>query len=128
MSHTAPVKRVLFVCRLNRHRSATAERIFCKRKDLDVRSAGTEEDALVRVNTRMIEWADVILAMDQQQVEALRRMFPSHPALDRVVSLDIPDEFLFLQPQLVELLNQRVSKQLSLADLPPKGGSHKSSS
>ena len=112
MPHTAPAKRVLFVCRLNRHRSATAERIFCKRKDLDVRSAGTEEDARVRVNTRMIEWADVILAMDQLQVEALRRMFPSNPALERIVCLDIPDEFVFLQPALVEMLNERVPRHL----------------
>ena len=112
MSHTAQAKRVLFVCRLNRHRSATAERIFCKRNDLDVRSAGTEGDALVQVNARMIEWADIIFAMDLLQVEALRRMFPAHPALERVVCLDIPDEFVFLQPTLVEMLNEKVPRHL----------------
>jgi predicted protein tyrosine phosphatase len=112
MPHTAPAKRVLFVCRLNRHRSATAERIFCKRKDLDVRSAGTEDDALVRVNARMIEWADVIFAMDPMQVEALRRLFPAHPALDRVVCLDIEDVYSFLEPRLVQLLEQRVGLHL----------------
>jgi predicted protein tyrosine phosphatase len=112
MPHTAPAKRVLFVCRLNRHRSATAERIFCKRKDLEVRSAGTEEDALVRVNARMIEWADVIFAMDPMQVEALRRLFPAHPALERVVCLDIEDVYSFLQPQLVKLLEEKVEQHL----------------
>jgi predicted protein tyrosine phosphatase len=112
MPHTAPAKRVLFVCRLNRHRSATAERIFCKRRDLDVRSAGTEEDALARVNARMIEWADVIFAMDPMQVEALRRLFPAHPALERVVCLDIEDVYSFLQPQLVELLQQKIPQYL----------------
>ena len=112
MSHTVPAKRVLFVCRLNRHRSATAERIFCKRNDLDVRSAGTEEDALVRVNARMLDWADVIFAMDPMQVEALRRMFPAHPALERVICLDIPDEFVFLQPALVEMLQQKLAQHL----------------
>jgi len=112
MPHTEPAKRVLFVCRLNRHRSATAERIFCKRKDLDVRSAGTDEDAMVRVNARMLEWADIIFAMDPRQVEALRRMFPAHPALERIVCLDIPDEFVFLQSQLVEMLQQKVTQHL----------------
>ena len=112
MPHTAPAKRVLFVCRLNRHRSATAERIFCKRQDLDVRSAGTEEDALVRVNARMLEWADIIFAMDPLQVEALRRMFPAHPALERVVCLDIEDVYTFLEPRLVQLLQQRVPQYL----------------
>jgi predicted protein tyrosine phosphatase len=112
MPHTAPAKRVLFVCRLNRHRSATAERIFCKRQDLDVRSAGTEEDALVQVNARMLEWADIIFAMDPLQVEALRRMFPVHPALERVVCLDIEDVYTFLEPRLVQLLQQRVPQYL----------------
>ena len=112
MPHPAPAKRVLFVCRLNRHRSATAERIFSKRKDLDVRSAGTEADAMVRVNARMIEWADIIFAMDPMQVEALRRMFPTHPGLERVVCLDIPDEFVFLQPKLVEMLQLKVAQHL----------------
>jgi len=112
MPHTKPAKRVLFICRLNRYRSATAERIFCKRKDLDVRSAGTEDDALVRVNARMLEWADIIFAMDPLQVEALRLMFPAHPALDRVVCLDIEDVYSFLQPQLVELLRQKVPQYL----------------
>ncbi len=112
MPHTAAAKRVLFLCRLNRHRSATAERIFCKRHDLDVRSAGTEEDALVRVNARMLEWAEVIFVMDPMQLESLRRMFPSHPVLDRVICLDIPDVFVFLQPKLVELLQEKVQKHL----------------
>jgi predicted protein tyrosine phosphatase len=116
MPHTAPVRRVLFICRLNQSRSATAERIFCKRKDLDVRSAGTEEDARVRVNARMLEWADVIFTMDELQLESLRRMFPGHPALDRVICLDIADEYGFLDPRLVELLEARVPAHLSRGD------------
>jgi predicted protein tyrosine phosphatase len=106
------VRRVLFVCRLNRHRSATAERIFCKRPELEVRSAGTAEDALVRVNERMLEWADLIFAMDDDQRAALRRHFPSHPALDKLICLDIPDEFTCLDPTLVTLLEPRVAPHL----------------
>jgi predicted protein tyrosine phosphatase len=109
---TPPV-RVLFVCRLNRHRSATAERLFCKRPDLDVRSAGTSEDAMVRVNDRMLEWADVIFAMDDEERNNLKRMFPDHPALARVACLDIPDVFPFNDPELVRLLEERVQTQLS---------------
>ena len=112
MSHPAAHKHVLFVCRLNRHRSATAERIFCKRKDLDVRSAGTDADAMVRVNKRMLDWAHVIFAMDQIQVDALRQMFPDHPALERVVCLDIEDVYVFLEPRLVKLLQEMVPQYL----------------
>jgi predicted protein tyrosine phosphatase len=114
LSHapSRPARRVLFICRVNRHRSATAERLFCKRHDLEVRSAGTSEDALVRVNKRMLEWADVVFTMDDQQRAALERMFPSHPVLDRLICLNIPDDFTFLDPTLITLLEERVKVHL----------------
>jgi predicted protein tyrosine phosphatase len=103
---------VLFLCRHNRMRSATAERVFCKRSDLEVRSAGTSADALARVNERMLDWADVIFIMDDEQRRSLRRQFAGHPAIDRVICLDIPDDFTFLQPELVALLETRVTPHL----------------
>jgi predicted protein tyrosine phosphatase len=107
-------RRVLFVCRQNRKRSATAERLFCKREDLDVRSAGTAADALVRVNVHMLEWADVIFIMDEDQRRWLETAFEDHAALANVICLDIPDTFEFLQPELVALLEARVAGHLRL--------------
>ena len=104
--------RVLFICRYNRMRSPTAERVFCKRPDLDVRSAGTSTDALARVNTRMLDWADLIFIMDDEQRRSLQRRFAGHPALERLICLDIPDDFSFLQPELVDLLEERATPHL----------------
>jgi predicted protein tyrosine phosphatase len=115
MTEAPALRRILFVCYQNRRRSATAERLFCKRDGLDVRSAGIGPDALVRVNARMIEWADAIFVMEEAHSRALERMFPAHAALKRVVSLDIPDEYDFLDPELVDLLNSRVTRHLQLA-------------
>ena len=112
MSEATP-RRVLFVCRQNRRRSATAERIFCKRADLDVRSAGTSADALVRVNANMLDWADVVFVMDDDQRRWLRSTFEAHPALAKIVCLDIPDVFTFLQPELVQMLHERVETHLN---------------
>ncbi|NUR54997.1 MAG: phosphotyrosine protein phosphatase, partial [Acidobacteria bacterium] len=67
--------RVLFVCRYNRRRSATAERVFSKDPRLDVRSAGTSDDALVQVNAHMLAWADLLFVMDDGQERALRARF-----------------------------------------------------
>jgi predicted protein tyrosine phosphatase len=106
------LRRVLFLCRHNRMRSPTAERVFCKRPGLEVRSAGTAADALARVNTNMLEWADLIFIMDEHQRRALRRSFAGHPALDRLICLQIPDEFTFLQPELVALLESRATPHL----------------
>src|SRR5204863_5739776 len=105
--------RVLFVCRLNRNRSATAERLFCKRHDLDVRSAGTNEEARVQVNERMMDWADVIFAMDSLEQGNLEAMFPGHASLERIVCLDIPDQFGFYDAELVRLIQERVEPHLS---------------
>jgi predicted protein tyrosine phosphatase len=110
--HAKRVRHVLFVCRLNRSRSATAERIFCKRADLEVRSAGTSDDALVRISRRMLDWADVVFIMDDDQRSSLEQLFPSHPALGRLICLQIPDDFTFLQPALVQLLEERVTPYL----------------
>jgi len=104
--------RVLFVCHFNRKRSATAERVFGKDPLLDVRSAGTSEDALVRVNRRMLEWAEIVFTMDAGQGRDLARMFPGHAALERIVCLDIPDRYDFLDPELVSLLRERTAPHL----------------
>jgi predicted protein tyrosine phosphatase len=104
--------RTLFVCRYNQRRSATAERVFAKDPSLDVRSAGTSEEALVRINERMLEWADIIFVMDDDQTRAVTRMFPGHPKLDRVVCLDILDLYHFLDPELVSLLTERTRPHL----------------
>lgn len=112
MPSPAQTRRVLFLCHLNRSRSATAERLFCKRTDLQVCSAGTSEDALVRVSEPMLDWADLIFTMDLEQRQTLERLFPGHAALDRVVCLDIPDAYVFLQPDLVRMLEERVPPHL----------------
>jgi len=105
--------RVLFVCHYNRKRSATAERIFGKKAGLEVRSAGTSPDALVRVNQRMLEWAELIFIMDGDQSRDLARMFPAPPALERLVCLEIPDRYDFLDPELVSLLHARTAAHLA---------------
>jgi predicted protein tyrosine phosphatase len=120
MVHSRGARRVLFICRLNRVRSATAERLFCKRPDLDVRSAGTSSDAMVRVNARMLDWADVAITMDEGQRQALEQMFPHHPALAHLICLQIPDEFTFLQPELVTLLKERVTPILAVPPPEPQ--------
>jgi predicted protein tyrosine phosphatase len=111
MASTPPLH-ILFVCRQNRRRSATAERVFSKDPSLEVRSAGTSAAALVQVNGRMLEWADVIFTMDGQQRRALEGRFPGHAAFERLICLEIPDHYPFLDPELVALLERRVQPHL----------------
>lgn len=112
MSEAPRARRLLFLCFQNRRRSATAERVFSRREGLDVRSAGIGPDALVRVNERMLEWADTIFVMEEDHRSALQRAFPAHAALERVVNLEIADQYAFLDPELVRLLESRVAQHL----------------
>jgi predicted protein tyrosine phosphatase len=114
-SHDPRPVRVLFVCHYNRSRSATAERVFCKDPRLDVRSAGTSDEALVKVNARMLEWADIVFIMDDRQQRWLDERFPGDPALGRVVNLDIADDYTFLDPRLVTLLQERANPHIENA-------------
>jgi predicted protein tyrosine phosphatase len=104
--------RILFVCQFNRSRSSTAERVFAKDPGLDVRSAGTSDDALVKVNARMLEWADIVFIMDAGQQRWLDQHFSGDPALTRIVNLDIADAYTFLDPQLVALLQERATPHI----------------
>jgi predicted protein tyrosine phosphatase len=104
--------RVLFICHYNRKRSATAERMFGKDPGLDVRSAGTSSEAMVQVNERMLDWADIVFVMDDEQASALRQSFPAHPAANNAVILHIKDDYHFLAPELVQLLRERTTPHL----------------
>ena len=110
-SPAAPI-RTLFLCHYNKKRSATAERVFGKDPALEVLSAGTSDEAMVQVNHRMLEWADIVFVMDGEQVEALGKMFPGDPVLAKVVCLDIQDNYHFLDPELVSILQQRTQPHL----------------
>jgi len=107
----API-RVLFICRYNRKRSATAERVFGKDPSLDVRSAGTSPEAMVQVNERMLDWAEIVFVMDDEQGAALAGLFPGHRAVAQMVTLHIQDDYDFLDPELVSMLRERVAPHL----------------
>jgi predicted protein tyrosine phosphatase len=48
----------------------------------------------------------------------MAQMFPGHAALDRVICLDIRDEYDFLDPTLVTLLRDRATAHLARLKAP----------
>jgi predicted protein tyrosine phosphatase len=106
------VKRVLFLCSRNKLRSPTAERVFCGRADLDVASAGLNADAEVPCSADLVEWADIIFVMEKAHRARLSARFGRGLKNTRVVCLDIPDKYAFMQPELVQLLQAKVVRHL----------------
>lgn len=51
-------EKLLFVCSQNRIRSLTAEKLLAHDQRYEVRSAGTEPDARIRVTAGHIGWKD----------------------------------------------------------------------
>src|SRR4030095_13269379 len=102
------VKRILFVCSQNRLRSPTAERVFSGRSGLEVTSAGLNNSATVPVSDGLIEWADIIFVMEKSHRNKISKKFKLSLRNKRVICLDIPDEYEYMDQELVGLLEERV--------------------
>jgi predicted protein tyrosine phosphatase len=105
--HAHPIN-ILFVCSRNQWRSPTAERIYRKDDRFNVRSAGVSASARRRVSNRDIIWADIIIAMDSSHADRLRPMIRRTMTQVTLYTLDIPDLYQFMDPELVDLLRDRV--------------------
>jgi len=106
------VKNILFVCSQNRLRSPTAEQVFSGRPDLEVSSAGTNNDAENPLTSELIKWADVIVVMEKMHRTKVQKRFRSSLNGKRMICLDIPDDFIFMDPALVALLEERLARHL----------------
>jgi predicted protein tyrosine phosphatase len=114
--------RALFVCTQNRLRSPTAEQVFSKWQGIECESAGTSETANVPVGQELLEWAETIFVMEKAHHNRLSKRWRKHMGNKRVVCLNIPDEYEYMDPQLVKLLEDKVSGYLlSRGCRPPRG-------
>jgi predicted protein tyrosine phosphatase len=102
--------KILFICSRNRRRSLTAETIFKKETAWDVRSAGTEEGARVKVTAGHLGWAAVVVVMEKRHKERLRQKYPEEIAGKTCLCLFIPDDYEFMNPALIELLREKMQE------------------
>ena len=103
---------VLFVCSQNLLRSPTAEQVFSTWDGLECDSAGIARDAEVPLSTGQIEWADLIFVMEKVHRNKLSRKFKKHLNGKRVIVLGIPDDFEFMDEELIKILKMKVPKFL----------------
>jgi predicted protein tyrosine phosphatase len=106
------VRQVLFVCGKNRLRSPTAEQVFSTWPGIEVSSAGVNADADEPLTGEMVAEADLIFVMEKTHRAKLTRRFKAQLKSARVICLDIPDDYAFMDPDLVRILEARVPKFL----------------
>jgi predicted protein tyrosine phosphatase len=105
------MRRVLFICSRNRLRSPTAESVFAA-PGIETDSAGLAPDADCVLSAEQVEWADLIFVMEKQHRAKLKQRFKASLDGKRIVCLDVPDRYEFMQPELVALLQQKVGQHL----------------
>ncbi|MFO0680273.1 MAG: hypothetical protein U0169_27365 [Polyangiaceae bacterium] len=110
----APRLHVLFVCSRNQLRSPTAERVWRKHPALEVRSAGTSTSARRPVTAEDVRWADVIFVMEEKHRTRLVAEFTRLLAHKTMHVLDVPDDYAFMDPELVTEVTESVAAILDL--------------
>ena len=108
-----PLK-ILFVCGRNQRRSPTAERIFKDDPRMLVRSAGVSESSKRKIKQNDLDWADLILVMEPKYAARIRFQLPSE-SIPPMRSLDIPDDYEYMDDEPIELLKTAVEHELSQA-------------
>ena len=86
--------------------------MFSSHSGIEVASAGTERSAENPVSPEIIEWADLIFVMERRHRNKLSKNFRAHLKNKRMICLDIPDDYEFMDLELIELLKARVSRYL----------------
>jgi predicted protein tyrosine phosphatase len=106
------VKNVLFLCSQNRLRSPTAEQVFASHPAIEVASAGLNHDAETPLTAELVAWADIIFVMEKAHRNKLRKKFRASLKDARVICLDIPDEYDFMDETLIRLLKAKAGRHL----------------
>ena len=99
---------LLFICSMNQWRSPTAEKVFQNLHGINTRSAGISSKARQTVSHKDIKWADIIFVMENKHKQRLKADFRQEINFKKIYVLDIPDEYKFMDEELVEVLNQTV--------------------
>ena len=106
------MKNLLFVCSRNKWRSLTAETIYKNSSEYDVKSAGTEDSARIKINLKLIVWAEIIFVMEKKHKEKLLEKFPNEISNKKVIILDIPDIYKYMDKELIEEIQTSISEYI----------------
>ena len=108
------MKKLLFICSQNKLRSPTAEQVFSLDERLEVRSAGLDRDAINTLSSDDLQWADIIFVMENTHQNKLSKKYSQFIRGKRVVCLNIPDDYGFMDSELVGILERVVPGYLGM--------------
>ena len=78
-----------------------------------MRSAGTEPGARTKLTPGLLGWADVVFVMENKHRDWIWQRYAEIVADRPIVNLLIPDDYAFMDDELVEILTHRVEAYLA---------------
>ncbi len=107
---------ILFVCSRNQWRSPTAEKVWSNHPQVNVRSVGTSPRARRTIGPKDIQWADIIMVMEKKHKSRVEAEFTRMVSHKPIHVLDIPDNYKYMDDELVELVKAGVASILVLSE------------
>ena len=104
---------LLFICSQNKRRSLTAEKIFNGYNEHKAYSAGTETNSRIKVTPGLLRQADIIFCMEKKHVRRIKEKYLDIVGNKKIVCLNIPDDYGFMDRELQELLESYVYEYIS---------------
>jgi protein-tyrosine phosphatase len=105
--------RILFVCGRNKWRSPTAQNIYKNDPRMEVRSAGVSGKSPHPISNSDLLWADLILIMESKYRGRIQGLF-RNLRLPPIESLDIPDEYEYMDEELIDFIKSGVEHHIKL--------------
>ena len=102
---------ILVVCGQNKKRSRTAEHNFKNDNRFSIRSVGVSPKSKRKISENDLNWADLVLVMETEHRSKIWKLY-SHLELPTIEILDIPDEYEFMDEELIELLTDKINGKL----------------
>ena len=104
---------ILVVCGRNKRRSRTAEYLFKNDNRFNIRSVGLSPKSDRRINEKDISWSDLVFVMEDQQNARIRGTY-RNLEIPPIYVLHIADEYEYCDPELIDLLTQRINLTLEI--------------
>lgn len=104
---------LLVICGKNKRRSRTAEYIFKNDPRFNIRSAGLSPQSNRKISEGDLNWADITLVMESDHKSKIRKLY-THLDLPPIQVLDIPDEYEFMNEELIEILTTKINTLLEM--------------
>ena len=77
-----------------------------------MRSAGTETNSRLKVTAGLLGWADIIFCMEKKHVRRLEEKYRDITSSKKVVCLNIPDDFEYMDEDLIDMLESSIGEYL----------------